>query len=275
MLNLRFINLNSSKSLIRFPDVSGAPNVESLILSFCENLEEVDESLGYLRRLSYLNMDHCSKLKFLPSRLEMESLETLILSFCSSFVRFPELSPCMVKLSHIDLTFCSNLQEMPSSIENLCNLSFLNLSYTSLVYIPHSICELKCLTSLDLVGCHKLQNLPDEFGRMEKLQELHLELPASVSFHVLNNLCSLRKLDLRGSQIRDKDFPEDLSGFFLLEELSLSLNNRLLELPASITHLTRLKNLDISECKELQIVHRLSSGIHVLDASYCRSLRKI
>ncbi|PWA54173.1 disease resistance protein (TIR-NBS-LRR class) family [Artemisia annua] len=84
-----------------------------------------------------------------------------------------------------------------------------------------------------------------------------------------------KKLDLSGSQISDKDFPEDLNGFFLLEELSLRLNNRLLELPASITHLTRLKKLNISECGELQIVHRLPSGIQVLDASYCRSLRKI
>ncbi|PWA40713.1 disease resistance protein (TIR-NBS-LRR class) family [Artemisia annua] len=49
----------------RFPDVSGAPNVESLSLSNCKNLEEVDESLGYLQRLSYLNMSCCLKLRSL------------------------------------------------------------------------------------------------------------------------------------------------------------------------------------------------------------------
>nr|GEV85561.1 TMV resistance protein N-like [Tanacetum cinerariifolium] len=275
MLNLRFIYLDHSNSLIRFPDVSGTPNVEILDLSNCENLEEVDESLGYLRRLRYLVMSECSKLKCLPSRLEMESLEMLVLNDCESLERFPELSPCMAALCEIDLSNCSKIEELPSSIEYLCNLSSLNLSCTSLMYIPHSICELKCLIGLNLIGCHELQNLPDEFGRMENLQELHLKLPASVSFHVLNNLCSLRKLDLSGSQIRDKDFPDNLNGLFLLEELSLRWNNRLLELPASITHLTHLKTLDISGCDELQIVRRLPSGIQVLDASYCRSLRKI
>ncbi|GKC28323.1 TMV resistance protein N-like protein, partial [Tanacetum coccineum] len=241
MVNLKFINLESSDCLIWFPDVSGAPN-----------------------------------LKCLPSRLEMESLETFDLSFCESLGRFPELSPCMVKLSHIDLFHRRKIEELPSSIKYLLNLSYLRLSgCTSLMNIPNSICELKCLKSLDLSYCSELQNLPDEFGRMENLQELHLQLPASSTFLILTNLCSLIKLDLSKCQIADKDFPEYLHGFSSLEELNLSLNYKLLELPASISNLCRLKLLDISMCQNLQNLHSLPSGIQVLNANNCTSLGKI
>nr|GEW27252.1 hypothetical protein [Tanacetum cinerariifolium] len=276
MLNLKFINLQSS-GLIRFPDVSGAPNVERLILSYCLNLEEVHESLGFLKRLIYLDMNKCWNLKSLPSRLEMESLEMLILSSCHFLERFPELSPCMVKLSHIDLTACSNLEQLPSSIKYLSNLSRLDLAECdSLQNIPNSISELNCIKSLDLRNCWELQNLPDEFGRLENLQELHLPLAhGSVTFHVLTNLCSLRKLDLSSSQIGDKDFPENLHKLSSLEALNLSYNNELLELPASISHLSRLKLLDVHECDNLENMDRLPSGIQVLNATNCKSLRKI
>ncbi|GKB59442.1 TMV resistance protein N-like protein [Tanacetum coccineum] len=191
-------------------------------------------------------MNQCWNLKFLPSRLEMESLETLILSSCHFLERFPAISPFMVKVSHIDLTACSNLEQLPSSIKYLSNLSQLDLSECeSLQNIPNSISELNCIKSLDLRNCWELQNLPDEFGRLENLQELHLPLArGSVTFHVLTNLCSLRKLDLSSSQIRDKDFPENLHKLSSLEALNLSYNNELLELPASISHLPRLKLLD-------------------------------
>ncbi|GJW31129.1 TMV resistance protein N-like protein, partial [Tanacetum coccineum] len=197
-----FEHLWEGHKLIRFPDVSGAPNVERLILWGCHNLEEVHESLGFLKRLIYLDMNQCWNLKSLPSRLEMESLETLILSSCHFLERFPELSPCMVKLSHIDLTDCSNLEQLPSSIKYLSNLSRLDLSKCeSLQNIPNSISELNCIKSLDLRNCWELQNLPDEFGRLENLQRASLlPLPrfrflftfgqsyhqASTTFRVLN-----------------------------------------------------------------------------------------
>ncbi|GKB29330.1 TMV resistance protein N-like protein [Tanacetum coccineum] len=232
MLSLKFINLKRSFQLFRFLDVSGAQNAERLILLGCYNLEEVHKSLGFLKRLIYLDMNRCWNLKFLPSRLEMESLETLILSSCQFLERFPAMSPCMIK------------------------------------NIPNSISELNCIKSLDLRNCWELQNIPDEFGRLENLQELHLPLAhGSITFYVLTNLCSLRKLDLSSSQIRDKDFPENLHKLSSLEALNLSYNNELLELLASISYIPRLKLLDVHECDNFVNIDRLPSGIQALGIS--------
>ncbi|PWA36506.1 disease resistance protein (TIR-NBS-LRR class) family [Artemisia annua] len=275
LLSLRFIRIEFS-NLIKVPDVSGAPNVERLTLSYCMNLVEVHESLGFLKRLVHLEMSYCLQLKCLSSRFEMKSLETLILNCCLALERLPEFSPCMDKLSHMEVLNCTKIEELTSSIKYLSNLSHLDLSDCfSLKNIPNSVCELNCLISLSLNNCPGLQILPDEFGRMEKLQELRVALPASFNAQVLTNFCSLKKLDISGSQIGNKDFPVNLYEISSLEELIMTGNKELLELPESISRLPCLKHLDISECDELQKVHRLPSGIQLLRASCCGSLRKI
>ncbi|KAJ9542430.1 hypothetical protein OSB04_028936 [Centaurea solstitialis] len=148
---LKLIDLRDSFSFRTLPDFSWTPNIEKLILSNCCNLVKVHESVGYLRRLVYLDMNGCDNLKSLPSMIEMESLETLILSYCYSLEEFPKVSPCMVKLSSINLDGCENLKN-----------------------IPNSICELKNLKTLHLYDCMKLQTLPEELGRMKKLEEIRL-----------------------------------------------------------------------------------------------------
>ncbi|KAI3776408.1 hypothetical protein L1987_46189 [Smallanthus sonchifolius] len=157
--------------LTRFPDVSGAPNIESLIVSGCTKLVEVDESRAFLKGLVRLDMSGCENLKCLPPRIELKFLEILILSYCESLESFPELS------------------------EN-----------------------------------HSWQ------------------------------------------QIRDQDFPKNLHGFSSLEELCLSSNSKLIQLPASISHLSGLKHLDLNHCRRIQ---NLQSEIQVVKASNCISLEMI
>nr|XP_043633006.1 disease resistance protein Roq1-like [Erigeron canadensis] len=86
--NLRYIHLKGCYSLERFPDVSGAPNIQILNLSFCENMVEVDESVGSLKILILLDMRSCHKLKCLPSMLKTKSLMTLILCGCCLLKEF-------------------------------------------------------------------------------------------------------------------------------------------------------------------------------------------
>ncbi|KAI3725423.1 hypothetical protein L1987_65211 [Smallanthus sonchifolius] len=278
MPNLKFITFYDLQFLIRFPDVTGAPNLESLVLSTCSNLEEVHESLGSHKRLVCLDMINCSKLRIFPTRLEMESLEILILINCHSLESSLEFSPCMAKLSHIDLYACYGIKELSSSISNLSSLRFLKLeACKGLTQIPNSIYELKHLRRLCLHDCRGLQRLPEEFGRMNKLQELELGSKdyfspfegqvETINFHVLTKLCSLRKLDLNWRQIREEDFPKDLHGLSSLEELNISHNSQLTKLPASISHLSSLKHLELDECSQLQNLHALPSGVQVVKAS--------
>ncbi|KAF5803746.1 putative TIR domain, P-loop containing nucleoside triphosphate hydrolase [Helianthus annuus] len=287
MPNLKFINFYDLSFLKSFPDVSGAPNIERLVLSSCRNLEEVHESLGSHGKLVSLDMSNCWNLRILPSKLEMESLEILILINCHSLEGCPEFSPCMAKLSHIDLFACYGIKELSSSIRHLSNLRFLNLeACKSLAMIPNSIYELRHLRRLCLHDCCGLQKLPEEFGSMDKLEELQLgsgdyfspfegQLVETINFHVLTSLSSLRKLDLAWRQIGEEDFPKDLHGLSSLEELNISHNSKLTRLPASISHLSCLQHLELDECSRLQSLHALPSGVQVLKASRCRSLEKI
>ncbi|KAL8201942.1 hypothetical protein R6Q57_011089 [Mikania cordata] len=229
MPNLKFIHLKNLDCLTRFPDVLEAPNIERLILSQCDNLVEVHESVGFLKRLIHLGMNHCMKLNRLPSRMETKSLDTLELINCSSLETIPEFSPCVIKLSSLDIYNCSKIEKLPLSIRYLSNLSFLNLDHcNSLENIPSSICELKCLKSIRLHGCSKLQNWPHQFSSMISLQELKLGDTESFNFRDLTSLFSLRKLDLISNQIREEDFPRNLDGFLSLEELRLSFNSKLI-----------------------------------------------
>ncbi|GJW55215.1 TMV resistance protein N-like protein isoform X1 [Tanacetum coccineum] len=276
MLSLKLLHLKNLDCLIEFPDVSMAPNIERLILARCHNLVVVHESLGNLKRLAFLEINSCRKLTYLPYRFEMESLEILIICCCRSLEILPEFSPCMAKLSQINFSFCFSIEELPSSIMHLSNLRFLNLTRCiSLEKIPKYICEFKYLKRLSLAGCSKLQELPDVIGSMQKLQELHLGLVDSVNFPVLPNLSSLRKLDLCYRQIKEDDFPTDLHGLFSLEELNLSRNVKLIQLPTSISHLSRLKKLNLNGCCQLRSLLGLPSGLHILKASKCSSLESI
>ncbi|KAL7612622.1 hypothetical protein Lser_V15G05189 [Lactuca serriola] len=283
LLNLKFIHLKSMDKLTSFPDVSGSPNIERLILSGCRSLVEVHESLGSHRRLVYLDMNDCKGLKSLPSMLEMESLETLVLSGCESLERFPEVSPCMVKLSQLDLSSCYTIKELPSSIRYLSSLILLNLTECSnLENIPNSICELRCLKFISLHNCMNLKSFPKELGSMKMLEELWLGFMSEivkwphmfVGFHSLTSLSSLKNLNLSWRQIEEESFPQNLDELSSLEELYLSGNSKLVELPASICHLSRLKRLEVNQCSQLQRLCGLPSSIQVLKANDCISRLK-
>ncbi|XP_019152026.1 PREDICTED: TMV resistance protein N-like isoform X2 [Ipomoea nil] len=77
--NLKFMNLSHSQKLIRTPDFTGIPNLETLILEQCTSLVEIHVSVGFLKKLVSLNLMHCVNLKRLPESIHLEKLETMIL----------------------------------------------------------------------------------------------------------------------------------------------------------------------------------------------------
>ena len=103
---MKFIDLDNSYYLKRLPDVSWAPHLERLILSECSNMMDVDESLGSLKKLEYLDMRGCKNLKRLP-KIAMPLLKTLDISDCSSLEKFPGISSGMKKLLEIRVNECS------------------------------------------------------------------------------------------------------------------------------------------------------------------------
>ena len=79
--SLEVICLDGCVSLEKLPDL-GAPNLESLDISGCENLIEVHEAIGSLDKLKTWGLTKCKKLQILPSSFRLKSLEDIDLDGC-------------------------------------------------------------------------------------------------------------------------------------------------------------------------------------------------
>ncbi|KAI4324065.1 hypothetical protein L6164_023631 [Bauhinia variegata] len=169
---LKFIDMSFSKNLTRVPDISGVPNLESLILEGCKSLFEVHPSLGQHRKLVLVTFEDCRNLKYLPGKLEMSSMEHLILSGCSKVKQLPEFGASILKLSSLSLEETS-IKELPLSIGCLIGLVVLKLKdCKNLCCLPSTIQNLKSLSILNISGCSKLSRLPENLQEIKSLTKL-------------------------------------------------------------------------------------------------------
>ncbi|XP_006353757.1 TMV resistance protein N-like [Solanum tuberosum] len=96
------LDLSQCKRLKELPDFTGMPNLETLNLSNCMNLEEVDHSVGFLKKLCTLKLTNCKRLKMFPV-LCIDSLEYMGMCGCSSLENFPEIIGSMQVESEIHM----------------------------------------------------------------------------------------------------------------------------------------------------------------------------
>ena len=222
------MKLSQSQHLTKTPDFSGAPNLERLILEGCTSLVEVHPSIGFHKKLIFLNLDGCKNLKSFSSSIHMESLRILTLYGCLKLNKFPEVQGNMEHLPELSLEGTA-IKELPSSIENLTGLALLNLKdCKSLESLPNSIFKLKSLKTLILSNCSRLKKLPE-------IQE---------------NKESLMKLFLDGSAILE--LPSSIRCLNGLVSLNMTNCKKLASLPQSICELTSLRILDLCGCSELK-----------------------
>ncbi|KAK5787026.1 hypothetical protein PVK06_041677 [Gossypium arboreum] len=228
----------------------------------CTRLVDVHPSIGVLKNLKLLNLRDCKSLRSLPTKIGMESLETLILSGCSNLIRFSEIDGKMEHLKTLDLSGCYKIKHLPVSLQQVEFLEGLDLSETSITEPPSFIFHLKNIKILSFSGrkgpSNKSRpNLPSLFkviqGRMNPMARM---LP------LLSGLSSLRMLNLRDCNLCEGDIPRDISGLSCLMNLDLSGNNSI-SIPASLTRLSKLWFLDLSNCNMCTLgeadIHRLSS----------------
>ncbi|KAG5255296.1 disease resistance protein [Salix suchowensis] len=232
LLNLKGINLSSSRCLTELPDLSKANNLE------------VPSSFQHLEKLKRLDLTDCHNLITLPRRIDSKCLEQLFITGCSNIRNCPdtyadigyldlsgtsvEKVPLSIKLRQISLTGCKNItkfpvisenirvllldrtaiEEVPSSIELLTNLVSLHMfDCKRLSKLPSSICKLKFLENFYLSGCSRLETFPEIKRPMKSLRTLYLgrtaikKLPSSIRHQK-----SLIFLELDGASI--KELPE-------------------------------------------------------------------
>ena len=291
MDKLKCINLQDSYNLIQTPDFSGVPRLEKLNLTRCRNLVEIHPSIGLLSKLNVLDLKSCKSLTNLPSMTtKMKSLIILNLSGCSNIKEIPEFKGIMKSLSKLYLD-CTAIEKLPSSIECLTALTSLNLEYCrNLECLPRNIISLRSLEILILSECSRLANLPDNLWKMKCLKELDLsgtairEIPSSVlalkdcgcgepletNFSVRPEF-SLKQLNLSRMSQLDGIGLNGIGCFSSLKYLTLS-GNSFVNLPASISQLSKLEALDLSNCSMLQSLSDLPSTVRYINAQHCYSL---
>ncbi|KAM0014956.1 putative TIR domain, P-loop containing nucleoside triphosphate hydrolase [Helianthus debilis subsp. tardiflorus] len=193
---LKILDLRSSRNLIKTPDFEGLPCLERLILSRCESLEEIHTSIGYHKKLVFVNMRDCVGLNSFPPIIHMKKLETLNLSHCNQLQQFPVIQSNMDSLVTLDLSN-TGIDTIPPSVGRFCtNLVSLNLSgCCKLKRIEGSFLLLKSLKYLNLSGCMGLQSFHQD-------RLVSLKLPQFPH--------SLRKLDLSECNLGDGDIPSDI-----------------------------------------------------------------
>ena len=239
---MKDVNLEGCKFITILPNLC-IPKLEILNLAFCENLVEIDECFGYLKKLKKWNLAHCRKLQSLPSQLRLKSLKYFCLTSCSRLEKLPNFHPDMGRLEILYLGE-SGIRELPSSIEHLTKLDTLSLDKCeNLRDLPDSIYKLQQLRILDTTTT-KLRQTCNSF-----------DSSSGYGFVKMKPLDLLMKLDY---------FPA-------LEMIDLSETN-IVTIPKSISRLPRLESLLISNCKLLCEIQGLPKSIRTILAENCMLL---
>ncbi|XP_071723828.1 TMV resistance protein N-like [Rutidosis leptorrhynchoides] len=229
---LKFIDMSHSRYLVKTPDFTGVPNLETLILEGCIRLSKVHPSIGDLRRLILLNLRDCVGVVSLPDFNNLESLEVFILAGCSKLKKFPTIN-----------------SEMES-------LKELNLSGTTIENFP-------------LSNFHMMKNLEILFARGWKgssptsrqlLSLFRIEQHVPFRLHLFSGLCSLMDLDLSYCNLEEGDIPDHLDGLSSLRFIDLS-GNYFVNLPSSIIRLPKLLFLNLTECKRIKSLPKIPPRI--------------
>ncbi|TXG68511.1 hypothetical protein EZV62_003446 [Acer yangbiense] len=241
LVNLKRIDLRESQQLIKFPDLSGTPNLESLILKECTSLSEIPSSIQHLTKMESLYLGGCVSLTSIPNCSGLKSLKELDLRDCSKLKRLPELPN---NLETLGLSGCKSLVEIPSFFKYLSKLQSLDLCGCQSLM---SILDLRGWKSLEYLGvlwCLMLPKVPNSIEILDLIDTV-IEAPS------FEDHDSLDSLYLNNSSML-KSLPSSICKLKYLETLCLfdcSNIDKLPEIPPSISCLKRLDSLNFSGCK--------------------------
>ncbi|TYJ41355.1 hypothetical protein E1A91_A03G015500v1 [Gossypium mustelinum] len=248
---------------------------------FCMQSFPVDFDINELVVLDMRN----SKLKQVWKDTEcLPNLKILNLNHSHSLLKTPSFSG-LPSLEKLMLKDCINLVEVDQSIGELKMLSFLNLKdCTSLRHLPRTIGSLISLEELILSGCSRLDDVPRELHNMESLKVLNLDETSiyqsrlglhwlllkrskGLGFSWASLPGSLVKLSLESCKLSNDVMPNDLCNLASLKSLNLS-RNPIHYLPESLKNLTKLDELLLTSCTELQMIPKLPVLFNVFDCKF-------
>ncbi|XP_048319639.1 disease resistance protein RUN1 isoform X2 [Ziziphus jujuba] len=157
-VKLKKLDLRYSEHLIRFPNLSGAINLERINLEGCKNLVEIPSFFKDLHKLKYLNLSDCDKLE---GGIENLPLNIRDLKLRGTAIKsLPECIWKMKYLKEMDISRCQKLEKLPEIPEDCTSssLGYLNITGCGrLKTIPElppclSHIEAECCTSLETIS---------------------------------------------------------------------------------------------------------------------------
>ncbi|KAK9004944.1 hypothetical protein V6N11_042394 [Hibiscus sabdariffa] len=253
---LKLLNLRNCKNLGSFPSKIGKESLETLILSGCSNIERIPDCVGEMECLKKICLDGTG-IKQLPSSIgHLRSLELLTLEGCSKLECLPSSIGGCGFLENLNLCGCSKLQNLPESLLQIKSLETLDLSKTAITTPPPFIFHMKNLKFLSFRGCKGPPSISWATQRLIP-NSMTLRLPA-----ILSGLRTLKKLNLNDCNFHDGVIPSDICSLSSLEILYLSGNN-FTTLPTTLSRLSKLTILALTDCERLKSLPELPAGIQL------------
>ncbi|KAL3730497.1 hypothetical protein ACJRO7_027499 [Eucalyptus globulus] len=192
-MKLKVLTLENNGFICGTPTFLGCSVLEKLTICHYPSLKKIDNSIGKLRLLTYLNIESCVELENLPEQIgELQNLRHLSLNRCHSLSELPDSISKLELLMKLDIS-CTNITRLPYSIGRLRSLSYANVSWTPIAQMPGTMSKLLRLQTLKLEHRHRIKEWP-ELPR--SLTTLRLISSSLLTIPNLSNLTNLVELFL-------------------------------------------------------------------------------
>ncbi|XVF78488.1 hypothetical protein PTKIN_Ptkin14bG0137900 [Pterospermum kingtungense] len=196
-------------------------------------------------------------------------LECLILKDCSNLVNLPSSIDGCKCLRTLNLSGCSKVETLPENLRHVESLEELDLSETAIRNPPSFIFQYKNLKVLSFNGC---KGPPTKLRSSFKVQLRGSTDSMGLILPPLSGLTSLTELNLSDCNLCEGAIPSDICCLSSLEKLNLCGNN-FISLPATLTRLSKLGFVDLSDCRRLKTLpHLLTNVQYCVRINGCDSL---
>ncbi|XP_039155734.1 TMV resistance protein N [Eucalyptus grandis] len=210
---------------IHFRETASTKQLQILSARQCKSLAHISASIGQLESLTYLGLDGAA----------IDSL--------------PDSIGSLKKLQSLLLGNCQKLPELPYSIGKLELLEVMDLSSTVIARLPRSVKNLKELKVLKMENT-RLREFPRDIKDLEKLEEINLSRCKHLKGPIRCDIKGLSSLKvLRLSSTKTSGLPWSDGRFSDRQTLSL---------------LSHLQRLDLSECDQIRVLPTLPSNLSSL-----------